>query len=342
MEDAQYQQAGQRLAGWTRTLVISHDRPDGDALGAIGAAGRVIESQGRQAAACTYGPVPPRYQFIETACGVSLWQPEQSAPLDDRFDGILILDTCSWNQMEPIAAALKSCRLPKVIIDHHATRDDLTGQDSDDLYLIDATSASACGMVHELCRVMGWALDEAARDALFAGMATDTGWFRFSNTDARTLAAAADLVQQGVRPDVLYARLFETHRPARLHLKREMLDTLQFHADGKLALMWLTRPMYLLSDATAADAEELVNEPLNVGSVIVSVLLSESEGGRIRVNLRSRAPEVAGRDIDVAEIARRWGGGGHRRAAGARIEGKLDEVRDLVRQAALDALSRRE
>jgi phosphoesterase RecJ-like protein len=95
--------------------------------------------------------------------------------------------------------------------------------------------------------------------------------------------------------------------------------------------------MFLLSDALPSDSEDMVNEPLAVGSVVVSVLLSEMEGGLIRVNFRSRSPEIAGRDVDVSAIAQQFGGGGHRRAAGARIQGHLDDVREQVIQAVRSA-----
>src|SRR5690606_12350901 len=123
----------------------------------------------------------------------------------------------------------------------------------------------------------------------------DTGWFRFPSVDGRTLRAAGELIDAGVRPDVLYTRLYEGHRPARLRLLREALDTLRLIGDGALAVMWLTRPMFLLSDAQPSDSEDMVNEPLVIDSVVVSVLLSEMEDGAIRVNFRSRSPEIAGR-----------------------------------------------
>lgn len=351
MDDALMQKAGRMLGAWNRTLILTHDRPDGDALGAIGAMKRIIELQGRQAEACLHGDPPPRYTFLTDACGLTRWPPsggQTSCPpsdpadpsvIDAQFDGIVILDTCTWNQLEPAAAFLKATRLPKIVVDHHPTREDITGQSTELVALIDETSSSACGLLYEWARRMGWELDRPAREALFAGLATDTGWFRFPSVDGRTLQAAGELIDAGVRPDVMYARLYEGHRPARLRLLREALDTLRLIDGGALALMWLTQPMFLLSDAQASDAEDLVNEPLVIGSVMVSVLLNEMEGGVIRVNFRSRSPEIAGRDVDVAAIAKQFGGGGHRRAAGARIQGSLDEVREQVIAAVRAALA---
>jgi len=345
-----FEQAGRELQSWGRALILTHDRPDGDALGAIGAMRQIIQAQGRHAEACVYQEVAPRYKFLAEACGLTLWpflespatrphpEPVSLADAESRFDGVVILDTSTWNQLEPVAGFLRATRLPKIVVDHHATRDDLAGQSQQLFNIIDETAASACSLLYEWSRRMGWTLDAPARSAIFSGLTTDTGWFRFPSTDGRTLRAAGELIEAGVRPDVMYARLYEGHRPARLRLLREALDTLRMVDKGGIAVMWLTRPMFLLSDAQPSDSEDMVNEPLAIGSVVVSVLLSEMEGGVIRVNFRSRSPEIAGRDIDVAAIARHFGGGGHRRAAGARVEGRLDEVREQVIEAVRAAM----
>lgn len=338
MNQELWQRAGQRLMHWKRTMILSHDRPDGDALGAIGAMKRVIEAQGRQAVGFVYADVPPRYRYLADSCGLERWQPGDAAAIDARFEGILIADTCSWSQLEPVAEYLRASALPKVIVDHHATRDELTGRGSADLYLIDATGASACALLHDWCRLMNWPIDAAAAEALLTGITTDTGWFRFSNTDPSTLHAAASLVESGVRPDLLYSRVYEAHSPARLRLLAEMLSTLEFHANGLLAVASLTRAMFVRAAAAQSDSEEMVNEAMSTGSVVVSVLFSETEDGRIRVNFRSKSPEVCGRDVDVAALARQFGGGGHHRAAGARFTGGLDEVRQRVIAAVVAAL----
>lgn len=332
MAVATFEQAGRELESWRRVAILTHDRPDGDALGAIGAMKRIIAGRGGQAEAYLYREVATQYKFLADACGLAMW-PTNPTEMEAQFDGVLILDTCSWSQLEPAAAYLRETRLPKIVVDHHATRDDLTAQSPRLVGLFDETSASACGLAYEWAKVMNWPLDAPARDALFTGIATDTGWFRFPSTDGRTLRAVGDLIDAGVRPDIMYVRLFEGYRPARLRLLREALDTMRLLDQGVFSVMWLTRAMYLLSDAVDADAEDMVNAPLAIGSVIVSVLLSETKDDVIRINFRSRSPEIAGRDVDVSAIAKQFGGGGHRRAAGARVKGKLDEVREKVVEA---------
>src|SRR5512138_2920749 len=138
MERSVLKEAGRRVSGWLRTMVLTHQRPDADALGAIAACSRVLRAIGRDATPFVYEPVPPRYKFIDALGGLRVW-PGDTKSLDGRFDGILILDTCSWSQMEPAAAFLKASRLPKVVMDHHATHDQLTVNSTDDFYAIDVT-----------------------------------------------------------------------------------------------------------------------------------------------------------------------------------------------------------
>lgn len=335
-----FTRAGRRVEGWARTMILSHDRPDGDALGAMAAMKRVLQATGRQAAAFISGDVPARYEFIHAVGRFERWQPDQPAGIDSRFDGILILDTCSWPQLESVADYLRVSRLPKVVVDHHPTRDALSVNGTEDVYAIDDTSASACGLVFEWCELMGWPIDHGAGEAIFTGMAADTGWFRFSNTDGRTLRAAASLLEScGLRADLLYARLNASHSSARLGLICQALSTLEFHADGTVAVMELTREMFEKAGAQPEDAEELVNEPMNARSVWSTVLLTDMGDGLVRVNFRSKSPELIGRNVDVSAIARRFGGGGHHRAAGARIPGALVDVRSQVIAAMVAAVS---
>jgi phosphoesterase RecJ-like protein len=335
-----FRKAGQRVAGWRRIMILSHDRPDGDALGAMAGMQRVLQGLGREATAYTYDAVPPRYAFIDDIARFHRWPSDAPADLDARFDGILILDTCSWSQLEPAAEYLKASTLPRVVLDHHATRDVLTVNGTDDIYAIDAASASACGLAFEWCELMGWPVDCSGGEALFAGMAADTGWFRFSNTDGRTLRAAAALIERcNLRADILHTKLNASHSPARLRLMHQMLGTLEFHAEGKIATIELTRDMFDKAGASPNDAEELVNEPMATRSVMATVLMTDMGDGVVRLNFRSKSPELIGREIDVAAIARSFGGGGHHRAAGARVPGTLPAVRPSVVAALLAAVN---
>jgi phosphoesterase RecJ-like protein len=338
MDRSLLEDAGRRLESWPRTMILSHRRPDGDALGAMAAMARNINAAGREAMAFVYNQIPPRYEFLKEWCEFAEWPSGAVSELNSRFDGILVLDTCSWSQLEPAAGFLRGSGLHRIVVDHHQTRDDISGERGQAMYVIDPSASSACSMLWEWCEVMGCRVDEIAASALFTGMATDTGWFRFSNTDATTLRGAAALRERGARPDVLYGRLYGSQSAARLRLMGEMLNTLRFEADGSLAIAVLTPEMFERTGADRADTEDLVNEPMTVGPVIVSILLTDLGTGEIRASFRSKSPEVCGRDVDVAALAARFGGGGHRRAAGARVKDTLEAAREQIMGAALEVL----
>jgi phosphoesterase RecJ-like protein len=289
----------------------------------------ILRELGREATACIYDAVPARYQFLIADEPMLLLGQIPAAELD-AFDGVVIMDTCSWTQIEPAAAFLRTTRLPKLVVDHHATRDDLDAGGPPTLYLIDEQASATCTMLFEWARAMDWPLSPAAVAGLFAGIVTDTGWFRFPSTDPRTLQAAAALIADGIRPDVMFARLMDSYSLARTRLLALALGAMQLVAGGRVAITAITPPMFAQAGANATDTEDIVNEPLRAQAVMASVLLIDLGDGKIRVNFRSKSPEIAGCEIDVAAIASQFGGGGHRRAAGARVSGTLEQVAPQV------------
>jgi phosphoesterase RecJ-like protein len=189
-------------------------------------------------------------------------------------------------------------------------------------------------MIDELLTALDWPLDEPAAEALMTAVTTDTGWLRFANTDARALRAVGRWIERGVRTDQLYKKLYQTDRPARLRLIARMLHSLELFCDDRLAAMRIRRADFAASGATAEDTDNLVNESLRIGSVDTALLLSEQEDGVVRVSLRSRDL------LDVASVARRFGGGGHARAAGFRGEQDIDALKDRLVAACAEELAR--
>lgn len=309
------------LAAVRRPLLFSHQRPDGDALGALAAMGHALQSGGARPAVCLFEPFPTRYRFLEPAAEWHDWA--DGAALARGADAVVIVDTCALGQLTPIADYLKHA--PRtLVIDHHATRDAL-GERPGDLRLIDASAGAACLLIAEWLSAAGRAVDAVCATALFTGLATDCGWFRFSNTDARMLGAAARLVEAGAAPAEIYAAVYQQDSAPRVRLIGRMLERLELHAGGKLALLTLRSSDFAAIGADPGQTEDFVNEAGRLGATEATVLLQEQPDGQIRVNLRSK------RYLNVAEIAARFGGGGHARAAGARLSGDFEAaVRQVV------------
>jgi phosphoesterase RecJ-like protein len=221
-------------------------------------------------------------------------------------------------QLDGLDDQLAAAREKIVVIDHHATTDDIGA-----VRWLDTSAAAAGVMVGELLDALGWPVDLRTAEALLTAMTTDTGWFHYSNTDGRCLRAAARLFDAGVEGDKLYRRLFQADRPERMMLLSRALSSLELPAAGSIATMKLRLGDFAETGARQDETENLVNEPMRMGCVEVSMLLVQTpdDGGRcIRVSLRSRG------GVDVAAVARRFGGGGHVQAAGLRADEDIDTL----------------
>ena len=326
-EEKSYRHAVQLLSSWRRPVLISHAKPDGDAIGSLLAMRILLNARGIQATPLLFESLPVRYTFLTGQQNFSVGDAKQAADLLQQADGVLIVDTCSYGQLEPVADWLKNTSLPKLVIDHHGTRDPLTQN-----LLVDESAAATCLIIYELAKSAGWSMDTATASSLFVGLSTDTGWFRHSNTDARALHAAADLISHGVKAYELFESLYQQDSASRVRLLAEALNTLELHSSGRVAIMALTRESFVHTKATPAETEDIVNEPLRIASVVVSVLLVDQGEGQIRINFRSKAPDSLGArpNVDVAAIAKEFGGGGHRHAAGARSKEVLTTVREKI------------
>jgi phosphoesterase RecJ-like protein len=205
------------------------------------------------------------------------------------------------------------------VIDHHLTQEDWA-----DVKLVDTTAGAAGEVVEELLMKWGVALDRNIATALFLAIVSDTGWFMYSNTRPQTLRLAARLMDEGVDTDAIYQRLKQSERRERILLHTRGYQSLELLADGKLAVMTLRKQDFTETRAHVNDTEDMINFPLQIRSVEVSVLVVEppdSPPAPIRLSFRSKGK------VDVAAFAQQFGGGGHARASGAKIENAtLDEA----------------
>lgn len=353
-------EAAARVASWRRPLLVTHEKPDGDALGSLVAMRALLQTKGLQPTALLFDPVPPRYELFRRFPPLAVLGRDLHMSDLDACDAVIILDTCAYTQLRPLADWLRAAPQPKLAVDHHATRDDLAV-----FYLIDEPAAATCLILYDCAVAVKWPIEVSTAQALFIGMAMDTGWFRHSNTDYRVLIAAADLVARGVKPHELYESLFLRESAARVRLQSAAIATMELFAADRAAVMTLARRAIADAGATVADTEDIVNEPLRIASVLVSVLLVEHDDGVVHVSFRSKPPSEPGAeatgydarlatlespacstqtarpDVDVAALAQTFGGGGHKRAAGARIPGTLAEVRRSVVEFLMDQFPRR-
>ncbi|HEV7302101.1 MAG TPA: bifunctional oligoribonuclease/PAP phosphatase NrnA [Tepidisphaeraceae bacterium] len=304
-------------------LITTHVRPDGDALGSTAALSLGLRAKGIASEVLLLSALPPKYAFVHKDPGVISYDMDRGWPTAfdfDRFDALAVVDTGTWSQLPGMQERLANFTKPKLVIDHHLTQEDWATH-----HLVDKKASSAAEVVAMLLKQWGVPFDSQIANALYVGMTADTGWFQYSNTRPATLRLAAELMEIGVDTDRIYQALYQNDRPQRLAMQTKALQSLQLLAGGKLAVMTLTKQDYLDAGATNNDTDGLINIPLSVATVEVSLMLAEPlVDGPIRGSLRSKG------GIDVAAFAQQFGGGGHARAAGVKFEGTLTDAVEKV------------
>jgi len=325
----EFEKAVGLIEGSGTILITTHTKPDGDACGCAAALREMISQTGKKVDLIFDSPVPRWYKFLFGA-GPAILDRETTFQglVEGGFaepDLVIIVDTDSYSQLTGFKQYLKSRTGPVLVIDHHETGDRLGTT-----CLIDPTAAAAALIVLDLARHAGWPVSCGSARALFTAVASDTGWFRFGNTDRRTFEASAELIGSGADPPDLHNRLYRNFTACRFRLMTKMLGTLKLHLDGKLAVQHIRLRDFAQTEASHEDTENLIDECRRISIVEAAALFVEQPDGRIKCSLRSEGT------VDVLSVAVKFGGGGHRTAAGAYLPGPLETAKKRV----LEALAR--
>ncbi len=311
-----FQKAVDLINNASNVLLTTHIRPDGDACGCVRALMEVVQQLGKKAQALFMSPLAAWYEALfdekPTILGNDV-QPDQLSQTYADVDLIILVDTDSRVQLPGFADWLDDCGKKILVIDHHISGDNLGV-----VQLVDTAAAAAGEIVFDLIKFADWPLTEHIAESIFIALSTDTGWFKFGNTDSRIFHTAAELIDAGARPNVIYRQLYQSFTPARLYLMTRMLDHLQLHADGRIATQYILRKDFDETGASGPDTENLIDECQRVESVEAAALFTELADGGFRCSLRSKGK------VDVRCIAQKYGGGGHTLAAGVNLEGPLD------------------
>jgi phosphoesterase RecJ-like protein len=308
-----------------RLLLTTHIRPDADGIGSMMALTEVLRQQGKEVQCVIASVWPPRYGFLDPGKQIQRFDARDKSSAN--AEAVIVLDTGTWNQLGDFGPFLAKLAAAKVVIDHHLSQDDLGA-----VRLVD-TSAEATGrLVYEAIVALGGSITQTVADLLFVALAGDTGWFRHANTTPATFALAEKLAAAGARPTVLYELLYEQNTLPRLRLTGLVLERLQVVENGLVAFTEIRRGDYAATGAVPQDSEELVNYTRSIAGVEVGLFFMEQPRGGVKVSFRARAR------VDVARLAERFGGGGHRLASGTIVESTLEDARGRVLAALHDAL----
>lgn len=313
-----FQQAIDLISNSNYVLLTTHIRPDGDACGCVRALMEVAQQLGKSAQALFMSPLAAWYESLFDEKPKVLGDDVDRGRLSETYaevDLIVIVDTDSSVQLPGFGEWLSDCGKKILVIDHHITGDNLG-----DVSLVDTAAAAAGEVVFDLIKMADWKITERIAESIFIALSTDTGWFKFGNTDSRIFHTAAELIDAGAKPNVIYRLLYQSFTPSRLYLMTRMLDHLQLHADGRIATQYILRKDFDETGASGPDTENLIDECQRIETVEVAALFTELADSNFRCSLRSK-----GR-VDVRRIAQKYGGGGHTLASGVNLEGPLDKA----------------
>ncbi|GAB4545962.1 MAG: bifunctional oligoribonuclease/PAP phosphatase NrnA [Phycisphaerales bacterium] len=324
----------------TRVVITTHAKPDGDAIGSTLALHRALRTLGVESVVVYLGYFPERFEGVVRADDVVLHDADETGEVftDERCTGadrVVICDTGARQQVRSAGAFLEGRSAMTTIVDHHRSGDaDMAGTRH-----IDITASAACVLIAELCaELLGTSpasFDASLAEPIYLGTATDTGWFRHTNTDPRTLRLAADLLERGVDTDRLIRMSEYGDPPGRVELLRRALNGTRLFAGDRAAIMKITAHDLETSGVAQGDTGGIVDVVRSVRTVEVVALLVEIGDGRVKVSMRSKG---GASPVDVASIAQAMGGGGHFHAAGARVEGDMEFADHLVERLLTDAL----
>lgn len=309
----------QLLVKASKLVLLTHEKPDGDAIGSSLAMAILLEKLGKSAKVALVGPCPAQYMFLLSGhipLNIQLY------PIPTETDALLVLDTGTWNQLGVGANWLKQNPIPRVIIDHHRTQDDLGGP-----AIVNTAAEATAAMVLDYFKHNKITPCHSAATSLFTALAFDTGWFRHSNVTSGTFQIASELVTIGADPTSIYRELHQQEPLERMHLKGLALSSLRLHSNGKIGSLKLGTRDFKEAGCSMADSEGLSDLPRQISGVKAAIALFEESPGKIRVSLRSSG------DVDVGQVAEDFGGGGHKAAAGCRLEMILDDAEIAILSA---------
>ncbi|HEV3137333.1 MAG TPA: DHH family phosphoesterase [Pirellulales bacterium] len=310
-----------------RFLITSHIRPDCDALGSELGMAHVLEALAKNVLIVNAQATPPNLQFIDRQRRLkTLGRDIQPRELE-ACEVLMVLDTSAWAQLGTMADVVRASRAHKLVLDHHVGEDDLGAE------LFKNPRAEATGrLVVEAAHHLGVRLTPEMANPLFAAIATDTGWFRFGSTTGATFRYGGELVDAGAVPHEIFAELYEQDSLPRLQLRGRILARTQTDLGGRLAYTSALREDFEATGALPSDTEDAINMTLAVAHTEVAVIFVEQPTGGFKLSFRSRTPNV-----DCNQLAKLFGGGGHKAAAGAFVNAPWpiaeSQVLDVVRAA---------
>lgn len=316
----------QELRAGRSVAISTHINADGDGCGSETALSRLLGQMGLPSRIVNPTPWPDMYKFLlgDDVRDAS----DQGARALKDADVLVVLDISDVKRLGVLAEAVRRLTIPKLVIDHHLPSDEPPSQ----LMVADTAACATGELIYDFAICLGLDLTPNIARALYIALLTDTGGFRFSNTTARCLSIAGQLIASGVEPEEMYGRLYASMPVGRLRLLRDALATLEVDPDYGISWISVAAGAAEQYGLRSEDLEGIAEHPRSVGGTRLAIFFRDLGHDKVKVSFRSTG------DVDVNKFAKQFGGGGHARAAGALIEGNLESVRHKVVGAAREFL----
>lgn len=316
--NATFQEIGGCIEEADSFVLLSHVRPDGDAIGSQIALGFALEAMGKRVRLINEDGLPENLAFMK---GAERIETPPSDPVD--ADVVIALDTATKPRLGDGALAAVANAKRWINIDHHKSNPGYG-----DLNHIDDGSPATGQILYHLIIELGLPMPPETRDAIYVAVSTDTGSFQYSGTTSDTYEMASDLVRRGLDVGQLNALTYDNHPMRRVELMRSLLNTLEVESEGRVAHWQLTMDTVRQLELRPEDSEGLIDIIRSIQGVIVALFFEELDTGKIRVSMRSKD-----RRVDACKVCQQFGGGGHSLAAGIRMPGPIEDARRMVLEA---------
>jgi phosphoesterase RecJ-like protein len=306
-----------------KAILTTHVNPDGDGLGCELALAEWLQRRGCNVSIINHSAVPYFYHFLDPTDTIEQFNEARHARVILEADLVVLLDMNQPERLRSMEVPVLTSKATKICIDHH-----LDPHPFADLYVIDAEATSTGEILYHVFDRLGGTVTPEMATALYTAIMTDTGSFRYPRVDPETHQIAARLIAFGADPVAIYAEVYERWSPGRIRLLGEMLAGMDARADGQIVDVTVTQDMLRRTSTSEVDTDNFTTYPMSIEGVKIGILFLELPDG-VKVSFRSKG------DIPINELAKEFGGNGHRNAAGARLfTAPLDEVRRNVLRAA--------
>jgi len=324
-----WQRFAEVIRSASKIILTVHQRPDGDCIGSALAMRQLLLYLGKDVRIIAPHKTPSTLAFLDPHhCITSLQDmTEEDSHWIQTVDLFFVLDTSSWAQLGEMASHFQASSAKKIVLDHHIKGNDIGAEK-----FIDSDAEATGALVVQAADALGVPISAEIALPIFAAIATDTGWFRFSSVTSKTFRTVARLIDAGVQIDAIYRELYEQESLGRIRLIGRTLAKTESYLDSQFLATWILLEDFEAAGAQSSDSEDIVNMLLQVRGGKMAILISELEDKTFKVSFRSRC------SVDCSILAAQFNGGGHKKAAGALLSLPFNQTKQVLIEAVTQAL----